>query len=332
MNRHASREPAHESRGIGRCDVELRSRECVGPDLELPLECVWLDEKPRTTHFDLATLSPYRSSTYRMKLDPEIAAMAQERHVIAEEPSGSPVERVRQILETGKATLPVDGFIVTTVWLMSGGEVVNIQMPVWEDQAGKLLAMHDLATRVQMLNADGFCLLGEVWTAPAPTAEQIRAGARNHPDRTEGIHAFALRKDGGFLSIVALHKGGRQRSSVAVLTPRVRRASSHWCSPFMKGCVLQCLGEEDYAEDPRPWRDVSTGRCARGAAAPGQQCGAHGWAALRLLGVVAGSGDLGRRGEVSPAGREGGVGQELSAPRGDRRRQMRSGWLTVDGS
>ena len=34
---------AHESCGVGRCDLEVRSRECVGPELEFPLECMWLD-------------------------------------------------------------------------------------------------------------------------------------------------------------------------------------------------------------------------------------------------------------------------------------------------
>ena len=191
--------------------------------------------------------------------------MAQERYGITGELSGSPIERVRQILEMGKVTLSVDGFIVTTVWLMRGDEVVDIQVPVWGDQAGKMLAMHDLATRVQMLNADGFCLLGEVWTAPAPTAEQIRAGAkaraRNHPDRTEGIHAFAITKDGEFLSIVTpfrwegekLIVGGADAESSPSVLPLVQPIMRVWGIESPRAMdVSQWLGEEDHAEDPRP--------------------------------------------------------------------------------
>lgn len=198
---------AHAQFGIKQCDLNRRTRECVGPHLEFPLACMWLGENPRTTHFDFATLAPYDSRHHIVRLDPELAEVAQERYGVFQPLSGGPVERVRQILEMGKATLVADGFIATTVWLMRGEQVIDMQVPVFFDQASKMLAMHGLAARVEMLNADGFGLLGEVWTAPAPSAEQMRSGAyaraRDHPDRTEGIHAFGMTKDGGFLSVVA---------------------------------------------------------------------------------------------------------------------------------
>lgn len=198
---------AHDQFDIAQCDLDTRSRQCVGPDLEFPLDCMWLGENPRTAHFDYATLAPYESRRYVVRHDPELAKVARERYGDIAPLSGGLIERVPQILEMGKATLAADGFIVTTVWLMRGEEVIDVQAPVFVDQASKMMAMQSLATRAEMLNADGFALLGEVWTAPAPTAEQMRSGqrvrARDHPDRTEGIHAFGLTKDGDFLSMVA---------------------------------------------------------------------------------------------------------------------------------
>jgi hypothetical protein len=168
---------AHDQFGVELCGLERRSRECVGPELEFPLVCMWLEENVRTAHFDLATLAPYDSRHHIVRLDSEFAERAQERYGVFEPLSGGPVDRVRQILEMGKATLAVDGFIATTVWLLRGDQVIDMQMPVFFDQASKMLAMQGLATRVEMLNADGFCLLGEVWNAPAPTAEQMQSGA-----------------------------------------------------------------------------------------------------------------------------------------------------------
>ncbi|WP_193608273.1 hypothetical protein [Nocardioides lijunqiniae] len=198
---------AHDQFGVEQCDLDRRSRECVGPELESPLPCMWLGENPRTAYFDYATLAPYDSRHHRVHFDPKLAEVARERYGDFPPLSGGPVERVRQILEMGKVSLAADGEIVTTVWLMRGEEVVDMQVPVFFDQAGKMLAMQSLATRVELLNADGFCLVGEVWTAPVPSVEHLRSGtytrARDHPDRTEGIHAFGITKDGGFLSIVA---------------------------------------------------------------------------------------------------------------------------------
>lgn len=197
---------AHDHCGVANCDLGTRSRQCIDADLEYPLDCMWLGEDPRTAHFDLATLAPYERHIRRVNLDPALAKAASERYGIIEPLSGGIIERVPHMLEMGKATLSADGFIATTIWLMRGEEVVDMQAPVFFDQASKMLAMQSLATRVEMLNADGFGLLGEVWHAPAPTAAQMRSGqyarARDHPERTEAIHVFGLKKDGEFLSLI----------------------------------------------------------------------------------------------------------------------------------
>lgn len=200
---------AHAATGVSECDLAVRKRECVDAELGYPLDCTWTGVDTRSADFDLGSLSPYTREFRRIKFDQEKAEMAAKGYGVElkDHPQGDAIARVPGLFRLASRMLVKDGYAAQVAWLLRGEEAVDLQATAYEDQAGKMLSMRELASRVQMLNADGFIYVSELWTGKVPTKDQFLSGkylaARNQPDRGEALQVTGLTRDGRTLVAIA---------------------------------------------------------------------------------------------------------------------------------
>lgn len=212
---------AHQAAGVTTCDLPTRSRECVKASLDRDLECMWDEDAARVERYDLATLTPYLSRRVRIERDEKLSREAIRRYGVAPDfVNGDPISMVDLLVEVGKSVLVADGFNALFVWLFRGDKAVDLQSPVFTNQAGKMMAFQEMATRAEMLNADGILLISEIWMATGASTEQVRgrpARAGERSDRTEALQVIAAKKDGVFRSVITPFE--RKDSEIFFLDP-----------------------------------------------------------------------------------------------------------------
>lgn len=193
---------AHSEAGVDECNMASRAPECVDADLRDPFDCNWFEGDLRTLHLDAATLEPYVSRQHRYE-DLQLSDLSQvdTSNLPDVTFTGDAIDCVPQLFELGKLFLQADGALIPAIWLFRDDKIIDFRMLNYQDQVGKRLTMRQMASRVKLLNANGIMMLSEAWVAAVSKAE-VRAAegklvpARDRPDRTEAIHAYAATADG----------------------------------------------------------------------------------------------------------------------------------------
>lgn len=200
---------AHAAAGVTGCNLDARKRDCVVAALEYPLDCTWTGVDTRSADFDLGSLTPYTREFRRIELDREKAEKAAEKYGVdlTDHPDGDAIARVPGLFQLASRMLVKDGYAAQVAWFFRGKDVVDMQATSYEDQAGKMLSMREMANRVRMRDADGFLYISEMWTGKGPTKERFLSGeyvsARNQPDRGEALQVTGLTRDGRTLAAIA---------------------------------------------------------------------------------------------------------------------------------
>lgn len=117
---------------------------------------------------------------------------------------------VVQFKEQAKIMLSVDGYLVTTVMLLSEDKILHIMPVEFADNDHKYVIMREVAREAERRRAKSIILIGEVWSA------QIRKGkpiirASECPDKKEAIKVSgASQNEEEFSFVIPFERKGEQ--------------------------------------------------------------------------------------------------------------------------
>lgn len=100
-----------------------------------------------------------------------------------------------QVKEQAKIMLSVDGYLVTTVMMLSDEKILNLMPVEFRDNDHKYVMMREIAREAERSRATSVILIGEVWSAKIPAGKPI-VRASECPDKTEAIHVAVTAQDG----------------------------------------------------------------------------------------------------------------------------------------
>jgi hypothetical protein len=106
-----------------------------------------------------------------------------------------------QFKEQAKIMLSVDGYLVTTVMMISEDKILHLMPVEFRDNDHKYVMMREIAKEAERRRATSLILIGESWSAQTPVGKPI-VRASECPDKTEAINVSVVAQDGEEFSFI----------------------------------------------------------------------------------------------------------------------------------
>lgn len=136
-----------------------------------------------------------------------------------------------QIKEQSKIMLSVDGYLITTVIMISDDKIIHLMPVEFKDNDHKYVMMREIAKEAERRRATSLILIGEVWSAQIPDGNPI-VRASECPDKTEAIHVAVVAQNGEEFSFVVPFE--REENRISFGKERFHEEPSNILLPIKK--------------------------------------------------------------------------------------------------
>ncbi len=162
------------------------------------LPCMIGHDINRSLNVWLATGQPMKLKQETVEIDKEQAEGVASKYgldpreiFLSKDPT--PESMLNDLFATARKMFSVDGYAITTVFLLIGAKPVNISHLAVKEHGEKYLIMRTLASEVLKCGADGMIIVSEVWSAPYDPSSPYRR-AVDSPDKEEYLQAVLVTK------------------------------------------------------------------------------------------------------------------------------------------